>query len=209
MAGAHRAMTDDLTVPPWHTISSRLAYAAGPVSLFEDRTLDARGQPRVRHRLVEPDSTRVVAVDDDGLVQLVWRWRYQLGYPAIELPSTQTAPGEPPLEAARRALAEGCGLAAKVWMAAGTVMLATEAAAQPVHLYRAAGLHPTPRPAPNPELSASPMPYQAALAAVRTGGVQEAGSVAGLLRTEQDRLAGGWQIPGVPLPRSPRLHVVR
>ena len=90
-------MTDDLTVAPWRTTDSRLAYCHRPVALFEDQTLDPADAPGLRHRLLEPDSTRVIAVDGDGQLALVGHWRYPLAAvqaqaPGRRSPHLQAAP---------------------------------------------------------------------------------------------------------------------
>jgi ADP-ribose pyrophosphatase len=193
----------DLTVAPWTTTDSRLAYAHRTLVLFVDQTLDPAGAPRIRHRLIEADSTRVVAVDADGQLALVWHWRYTLGYPAIELPSAPVQPDEDPRAAAGRALRDGCGLAARTWTRIGTTTLATEVAAQTVHLYRAAGLHRATRPAGEGQLLAFAMPYPVAVASAVAGAIQDAARVTDLLHAEQQRLAGDWQPPN---PRRPRPH---
>jgi len=198
----------DLTIAPWRTTGGRLVYAHRPVSLFEDHTLDTTGAPRLRHRLIEPDSTRVVAVDGGGLLALVWHWRYTLGYPAIELPSARVEPGEDPQAAARRALRDGCGLAAQQWTGIGKTTVATEVAAQTVHLYRAAGVHRAPQPPGDGQQLAFAMPYPIAVGSAVAGAFQDAGSIAGLLHAEQQRLAGEWEPPSAHPPRPPWLHRV-
>jgi len=196
----------DLRIAPWRTTGSRLAHPS--LALFEDQVLDAAGALRVRHRLVEPESTRVVAVDSDGLLALVWHWRYPLGYPGIELPSAALHPGEDPQAAAQRALRDGCGLAARDWTGIGTATVATEVAAQTVHLYRADGLHRTPHPAGNRQRLAFAMPYRIAVGSVVAGAVQDVASIAALLFVEQLRLAGQWEPPEPRPPRPPWLHRV-
>jgi len=198
----------DLTIAPWRTTDSRLIPTHRPVSMFEDQILDASGAPRTRHRLVEPDSTRVVAVDGDGLLALVWHWRYPIGYPAIELPSAVVLPGEEPLTAARRALRDGCGLTAREWTGIGKTTVVTEVAAQMVHLYRAAGVHRTLQPLGDGQRLPFALPYRVAVAGVAAGAVQEAASVAGLAQAEQRRLDGSWDPPDARPRRPPGLYRV-
>ncbi len=191
----------DLTVAPWQTVCGRLVHAGAELCLFEYQIIRPDGTRDVRHRLVEPDSTRVVAVDPAGQLALIWHWRYPLGYPAIELPSAPVEPDRDPQTAAQRALRDGCGLAAREWTAIGAVTVATQAAAQTVHLYRAADLHPTPQPLTDGEQLPFALPYPIAVASAVAGAIQDAASTAALLHAEQQRLAGDWQPPDVrPLP---------
>jgi len=198
----------DLTIAPWRITDSRLVYAHRPLSLFEDQTLDTTGAPKARHRLIEPDSTRVLAVDGGGLLALVWHWRYTLGYPAIELPSARVEPDEDPQAAARRALRDGCGLAAQQLTKIGKTTVATEVAAQTVHLYRADGVYRAPQPPGDGQQLAFAMPYPTAVGSAAAGALQDAGSLAGLLHTEQQRLAGQWKPPHGHPQRPPWLHRV-
>jgi len=195
---------DDLTVPPWQTTDSRLAYAHPQFCLFEYQVIRKDGALDVRHKLVEPAAVRVVAVDQDGLLALIWRWRYALGYPAIELPSAQVEPGEEPLLAAQRALREGCGLAAHRWTSIRKITAATDLAAQTVHLYRGERLYRVPRPAGDGERLAFALPYDVAVASALSGAIDDAVSVAALLHAEQDRLRGAWELPKIEPPRPPR-----
>ena len=57
----------------------------------------------------------VVPLDADLHVRLVGQWRYPLDAWSWEIPEGGAPEGEDPLEAARRELAEECGLAAARW----------------------------------------------------------------------------------------------
>jgi hypothetical protein len=198
----------DLTVAPWHTIDGQLVHAGPALCLFEYQIIHPDGTRGVRHRLVEPDSTRVVAVDSAGMLALIWHWRYPLGYPALELPSAPVEPDSDPQTAAQRALRDGCGLAAREWTGLGTITVATQAAGQTVHLYRATDVHPTPQPLSDGEQLAFALPYPAAVASAGAGAIQDAASIAALLHAEQQRLAGDWYPPPDVRPIPPRPHRV-
>jgi ADP-ribose pyrophosphatase len=196
-------VSDDLTVPPWQTTDSRLVYAHPQLCLFEYQVMRTNGTPAVRHRLTESAATRVVAVDSAGSLALIWRWRYALGYPAMELPAARVEPDEEPLAAAQRALRQVCGLAAQLWARTGQVTAATDIAAQTIHLYRAEGLHRVPQAVGDGEHLAFGLPYDVAVASAVTGAIDDAVSAAALLHAEQDRLRGSWHLPGPEPPRPP------
>jgi ADP-ribose pyrophosphatase len=197
----------DLTVAPWRTTDSRLAYAHPQLCLFEYQVIAADGTPAVRHRLTESASVRVVAVDPRGSLALIWRWRYALGYPGMELPAARVETAEEPLRAAQRALREGCGLAARQWVKIGHVTAATDTAAQTIHLYRAQGVHRVPQPVRDDERLGFALPYEAAVATAVTGGIDDAVSAAALLLAEHDRLNGAWKLPHAMPPGPP--HTTR
>src|SRR5262249_19068933 len=159
------------------------------------------GRPTLRHRLAEPASVRVVAVGSDGLLALVWRWRYALGYPGIELPSAPVLAGEDPVVAAQRALRHDCSLAAQQWIKTGQLTAATDTAAQTVHLHRADDLHRVPPPPTHRERLPFTMPYPVAVGCAANGAIDDALSAAALLRAEQDRQQGRWQLPDATPPR--------
>jgi ADP-ribose pyrophosphatase len=196
-------MNDDLTVPPWQTTNSRLVYAHPRLCLFEYQVIPTSGTLDVRHRLTESASTRVVAVDPQGQLALIWRWRYALGHPVMELPSARVVADEEPLHAARRALRD-CGLAAQLWVRLGQVTAATDIAAQTIHLYRAERLHRAPQPAQDGEQVAFAMPYGVAVGSAVSGAIDDAVSAAALLHAERDRLRGVWELPTAKPPRPPR-----
>jgi ADP-ribose pyrophosphatase len=200
---------DDLTVRPWQPIDSRLVYAHPDLCLFESQVIQNNGRLGVRHRLVEPGSARVVAVDRDGLLALIWHWRYGPGYPLMELPSAPVEPDEDPLTAAQHALGEGCGLAAQDWTKIGKITAATQAAAQVVHLYRAEWLHRVPQPAGDGERLALALPYDVAVGSAVTGAIEEAASAAALLYVEQQRLNGAWRLRDGRPPRPPTTRLFR
>jgi hypothetical protein len=123
-------VTGDLRAVPWTVTGSRLAYTAPGLNLVADQVIHhADGRPGIHHRLLEPDTVRVVAVDTDtdGDLALVWRWHPAIGAPSLELPSATISPaegdpatidpaedgpaGDRPAHAARRALRTDCGLA--------------------------------------------------------------------------------------------------
>jgi 8-oxo-dGTP pyrophosphatase MutT (NUDIX family) len=201
-------VNDDLTIPPWQTTDSRLVYTHPQLCLFEYQVIRANGTPAVRHRLTESASVRVVAVDPDGSLALIWHWRYALGYPCMELPSATVEPDEEPLQAAQRALREGCGLTAGLWVRVGQLTAATDIAAQTIHLYRAERLHRVPQPVRDDERLGFALPYGAAIATAVTGAIDDAVSAAALLHAEHDRLQGAWELPDAKPPGPPKLFRV-
>jgi ADP-ribose pyrophosphatase len=91
--------------------------------------------PLVQH----PDSVVIVAVEGD---QLVCVRQTRPGSPdrTLELPSGKLEPGETPLEAASRELAEECALAAEVWQELGSFWAVPAYSTEFVHVYAASGL---------------------------------------------------------------------
>jgi ADP-ribose pyrophosphatase len=91
--------------------------------------------PLVEH----PDSVVIVAVEGDQLV-CVRQTRPGAGGTTLELPSGKLEPGETPIEAAMRELAEECRLGADEWQELGAVWAVPAYSTEFVHVYDAAGL---------------------------------------------------------------------
>lgn len=88
-----------------HTISLREGIFTGPDGTEFTREI-------VRH----PGAVAVVALDDAGAVVLERQYRAALASDLLEIPAgKRDVPGEPPLETAKRELAEEAGLAAERW----------------------------------------------------------------------------------------------
>jgi ADP-ribose pyrophosphatase len=70
--------------------------------------------------LVEYPPSVVLVVSDDNELVLVRQHRPGSGRPVVELPAGKIEPGETPLAAAARELAEECGLSATGWQTLGS-----------------------------------------------------------------------------------------
>ena len=71
--------------------------------------------PLVRH----PGSAVSILVAEPGMVVVVYQRRAGVGIETAELPQEKLEPGESPLEAAQRGLAEECGLTGCNWSSHG------------------------------------------------------------------------------------------
>ena len=88
---------------PWIRVTHREVIApTGAEGIY--------GVVHFKHRAVG-----VAALDDERRVWLVGQWRYTLDAWSWEIPEGGAPDGEAPLDAARRELAEECGLAASRW----------------------------------------------------------------------------------------------
>ncbi len=116
---ALRPSDDELV---WRCLGSQ----PGPeLQLFGVR-LDEMEHPRsheVMQRLVltSVDWVNVVAVTDRGAVVMVRQYRFGAGYTTLETPGGMVDPGEQPLAAAQRELAEETGYSGGDWSYLGAV----------------------------------------------------------------------------------------
>ena len=88
-----------------------------------------------------PDSVVIVAVEGDQVL-CVRQTRRGPGKDTLELPSGKIDPGESPLEAAARELAEECALGADEWQELGSFWAVPAYSTEFVYIYEARDLHP-------------------------------------------------------------------
>lgn len=99
----------------------------------------------VREYVDHTGAVAVLAMDDDGRVLLINQYRHPIGEREWELPAgLLDIPGEPPLLAAQRELAEEVDLAASDWSELVTFHTTPGGSNETLHIYRAAGLSATP-----------------------------------------------------------------
>ncbi len=96
-------------------IGERILYEGHVISLVEG-TFATGDTTFTRDVVRHPGAVSIVAVDADGQVVLVRQYRAPLDRELLEIPAGKLdVPGEPPLDTARRELAEEVGLAAESW----------------------------------------------------------------------------------------------
>lgn len=93
-----------------------------------------------RDVLRHPGAVAIVALTDDGRICLVRQYRASLDRVTVEIPAGKLAPGEDPLECARRELAEETGFRARQMAFLTTIATAPGFADELMHIYMATGL---------------------------------------------------------------------
>jgi 8-oxo-dGDP phosphatase len=100
----------------YRVVSSEPVYEGRVISLRKDTVAMPGGGDSVREVVRHPGAVAVVALDDDDNVVLLSQYRHPVGKHLWELPAgLRDADGEPPLETAKRELAEEALLAAERW----------------------------------------------------------------------------------------------
>jgi ADP-ribose pyrophosphatase len=122
-------------------IDGRTVWSGRIVSVTEERFGYADGEEVVREVIRHPGAAGIVA-HDDLHVWLVRQPREAIGDPdVLELPAGKLdVAGEPPLECARRELAEEIGKAADQWAPILTFATSLGVMDELVHLFHATGL---------------------------------------------------------------------
>jgi len=170
---------------PWRTLSSRVVYENPWITVREDQVIRPDGKPGIYSVVEIPASAGVVALDAHDQIALVSQWRYTLGKVSLEIPTGGSEPGESPLEAAGRELAEEAGLEAGEWMALGSIDNSNGITTDVSHIFLARALAPLPggqRRQGDEQIEVVWRPFRQALDLVLAGEITESVSVAGILK---------------------------
>ena len=187
--------------------------------VFEGRVWDIRrdeftfaGHTIAREYMDHPGAVAVLAIDDQDRVLLINQYRHPVGLRDWELPAgLLDVDGEPPLDAARRELAEEAGLAASDWQVLVDLHTSPGFTDESVRVFLARGLSPE-RPegfeAEHEELTLSVrrVPLAEAVRMALAGELMNAAAVAGVLAAAH-AAADGWRglrPPDAPWPSRSR-----
>jgi 8-oxo-dGTP pyrophosphatase MutT (NUDIX family) len=128
-----------------------------------------------------PGGAAVVALDADGRVCLLRQFRHAAGGWLTELPAGKLDDGEPPLECARRELAEEAGMLARRWDGLGEYFSSPGVFTEVIHLFLARDLEPTDaRPEEHEVFEATWVPLDEAVALAAGGQLHDAKTLIGL-----------------------------
>ena len=154
----------------------------------------------VRH----PGAVAVIALNDDDDVLLLRQYRHAVRAELWEPPAgLLDVPGEDPLEAARRELAEEADLVADSWWLLAEYLSTPGGSDEVLRVYLARGLRPVheddlhDRQAEERDMVARWVPLDEALTAVLSGQVRNPSTVVGVLAAHAAR-SRGWRDLRVP-----------
>ncbi|MFI9415259.1 NUDIX domain-containing protein [Nocardia gamkensis] len=211
-------MTDGGAAEPgshdFETVSTETVYSGAILALRLDQVRMPGGRVVEREVIEHHGAVAVAAIDDDGNVVLINQYRHPISRRLLELPAgLLDVPGEDPLLAARRELAEETGLAAREWAVLVDVALSPGFTDEALRVYLARGLYETDRPDPEFEeadLEVVRMPVDAAVRAALSGEIVNATAVAGVLALAAAR-AGGIELrpPDAPWDGQPTTFLRR
>lgn len=180
-------MTADHTANPWVTLSSETRHEDRYVRLDVDQVRHRSGveHPYTAIRFKVFGLT-VLPIDDTGCTFLVGQYRYLLERYLWELPRGSGAIDVPPIETAKRELAEETGHSAAHWLELPRLLASPGITSEWAPCYVAWGLNPIQAQAdPQESLSLRRVPFGDAVGAVLAGEVVDAASAALLLGTAE------------------------
>jgi ADP-ribose pyrophosphatase len=129
-----------------------------------------------------PGGAAIVALDAAGRVCLLRQFRHATGGWLVELPAGKLDNREPPLDCARRELAEEAGVAAREWTVLGEFYSSPGILTEVIHLFLARGLVAVDqRPEEHEVFEASWVPLGEAVAMGACGELRDAKTIIGLL----------------------------
>lgn len=186
----------------YEVLASEQVYEGRVISLRRDTVAMPGGGSSVREVVTHPGAVGVVAIDDDGAVVLLKQYRHAIGEHLWELPAgLRDAEGEPPLDTAKRELAEEVELAAERWSLLTTSLSTPGFCDELVGLYLAEGLGPAARPEgfvvehEEADMTVERVPLDRAVQMVFDGTVRNALAVIGILAAQAHRTASPRQRP--------------
>ncbi|HEX3790242.1 MAG TPA: NUDIX hydrolase [Pseudonocardiaceae bacterium] len=194
-------MTEAPTAQPgshdFAVVSSKDIYRGRILALRSDDIVMPGDGVRNREVVEHFGAVAIVALDDAGEVVVIHQYRHPLGRRLWELPAgLLDKPGEDPVEAARRELAEEVGLAAEHWEVLADVATSPGFTDEALRVFLARGLTEVGREVAQgdeeTDLVIRRYPLAELVGMVFAGDIVNAGAVVGVLAA-QTALAGGGQ----------------
>jgi ADP-ribose pyrophosphatase len=105
----------ELDVSQWQVVSSKGVMRTPIFDVMEERAVGPGGLKLQRRIIRHPGAVAVLARNAGGEILLVRQFRLAVRQRLWELPAGKLEPGEPPLRAAKRELAEETGCRARSW----------------------------------------------------------------------------------------------
>jgi 8-oxo-dGDP phosphatase len=180
----------------YELLTSETVYEGHVLTLVNDTVRMPDGGSSEREVVRHPGAVAVVALDDGGDVVLLRQYRHPVGGYLWELPAgLRDADGEPPLETAKRELAEEVQLAAERWSLLTTSYSSPGFCDELVLVYLAEGLSDVDRPAgftaqhEELDMQVERVPLADAVQRIYDGDIRNAAAVIGLLAAAQQRVA--------------------
>ena len=178
----------------YEVVASEEVYTGRVISLRKDTVAMPGGGTSVREVVHHPGAVGIVAIDDQDRVVMVRQYRHAIGTHLWELPAgLRDVDGEPPVDTARRELAEETQLSAERWSLLVTQHPSPGFCDELVLLYLAEGLSDAPRPDgfvvehEELDMTVERVPLAQAVQWVFDGTVRNSLAVIGLLAATQVR----------------------
>ncbi|MCL1952703.1 MAG: NUDIX hydrolase [Oscillospiraceae bacterium] len=165
------------------TVRKETLYQGLIINVRVDDALLPDGKPCRREVVEHPGGVCVAALTIEDELLFVRQFRYPYGEVLPELPAGKLEPGEPPLPAARRELAEETGAAAAQWEDLGLFYPSPGYCGEKIYLYFATGLtFSAPHPDEGEFLQCERVPLERAVRMVLDGEIHDGKTQAAVLK---------------------------
>jgi ADP-ribose pyrophosphatase len=162
-------------------ISSRRIYDGRVLNFRVDEVSIENGKVTSREIVDHRGATAMVPVLDGGNVVLVRQYRYAVSTELLEIPAGTLESGEKPEDCARRELEEETGYTCQAITKLLECFVAPGYSTEKIHIYLAKGLTKTrPRTEEDEKITVETYPFEAALAKIQSGEIQDAKTIVGL-----------------------------
>ncbi|SNT47187.1 NUDIX domain-containing protein [Rhodococcoides kyotonense] len=177
----------------FETVASDTVYEGAILALRLDKVKMPGGREAEREVVEHHGAVAIVALDDQDRIAMIEQYRHPIGRRLWELPAGLLDElDEPPVEAAKRELAEETGLAAARWSVLVDVMASPGFTDECVRIFLAEGLTEVERPEARDEeadIELSYVPVDEAVARALSGEIVNASAVSGVLALVASRAA--------------------
>lgn len=166
-------------------VSGETVFSGRIVELQVDQIRLPNGKGAVREVVRHPGGVAILPYHDDGTVTVVRQFRYPFQKVITELPAGKLERGEDHRLAGLRELEEETGLRAASFTYLGALLLSPGYADEVLHMYLARDLTPGPcHPDEDEFLEIRRVPFATLLEQAMSGELQDAKTVAALLKTK-------------------------
>ena len=177
-----------------HKLNSQEVYSGRLLHVHRDEVRLPDGNTSVREYITHPGAVVIIAIADNGELILERQHRYPLHRDFIELPAGKIDAGEETLACAQRELLEETGYTARDWQYVTTVYPSIGYTDERLVYYLARGLaYSGHQPDVDEFLEICQLPFERALAMIKSGEICETKTVVGLFWLEKI-LKGEWDL---------------
>ncbi len=209
----HAGVFSSETGHRYEVVDSDIAFIGRIISVRRDAVRMPDGGVSQRDVIVHPGAVGVVALDEADRVVMVYQYRHPVRRPLWELPAgILDVPGEPPVEAAARELAEEANLTAGRWDLLVDVLASPGMTNEAYRVFLARDLATIPlsdqhvRVHEEADMQIARVDLDKAVGQILDGAITNAMAVVGLLAAATARLNGFTRLRPVdaPWPDRPR-----
>lgn len=173
----------------WKTLTTRIVYQNPWVRMHEHNVVRPNGSKGIYGFLEIPDGVGIVAVSNNGKIQLIGEWRYPIGRHSWSIICGTREKDETPLQCAKRELAEEANMRSRKWKSLGIIHPSPGLVKETAFLYLAFGCQPIQKAVHKPEETEKfiyqEVTMKQALTMIKQGKISDSYAVCGIFLAKQ------------------------